>query len=104
DGGLSDVQLMQRYRNGDTEAFQRLYVRHRDRLYRYVLRLAGNPAEADEIFQEVWLAVVRHNAVYRPTAKFVTYLFAIAHRRTVDLMRRQARAGDEMSAGLEVVE
>jgi len=103
DSGHSDAQLMQRYRNGDAEAFRRLYARHRERLYRHVLRLARNPAEADEIFQDIWLAVVRHSATYRPTAKFVTYLFAIAHRRITDRMRRQTRA-DEVRAEIEEVE
>ncbi len=102
--GLSDAQLMQRYRNGDAAAFQRLYLRYRDRLYRHVLRLTHNSAEADEVFQDVWLAVVRNSAAYRPTAKFVTYLFAIAHRRMIDLLRRQARVSNEMLADVEEAE
>lgn len=101
---LTDAELMQRYRNGDAEAFRHLYLRHRDRLYRYALRLARNAAEADELFQEVWLAVVRNGAGYRPSAKFVTYLFAIAHRRMIDVLRRRARAGENMQAGIEEAE
>jgi len=100
----SDAELMQHYRSGDAEAFQRLYLRHRERLYRYVLRLARNAAEADEIFQDVWLAVVRNASGYRASAKFVTYLLAIAHRRMIDLMRRQARTGDGTQAGIEEAE
>jgi len=96
--GVSDAQLMQRFGNGDAEAFRSLYLRHRDRLYRYALRLAASPAEADEIFQEVWLAVVHGRVRYRPTASFVTYLFSIAHRRMIDSLRRRGRRWEDSVA------
>jgi RNA polymerase sigma-70 factor (ECF subfamily) len=92
---LSDAQLMQRFGNGDAEAFRFLYLRYRDRLYRYTLRLAASPAEADEIFQDVWLAVIHGHARYKPTAAFVTYLFTIAHRRMINVLHRQGRRLDE---------
>lgn len=93
---------MQRFGNGDADAFRVLYQRHRDKLYRYALRLAASSAEADEIFQDVWLAVIHGRVRYRPTAKFVTYLFAIAHRRMVDTLRRQGRWREEAAAAEEI--
>lgn len=99
---FTDAQLMQRFGNGDGGAFRALYLRYRDRLYRYALRLASSPIEADEIFQDVWLAVIHGRARYRPTAKFVTYLFTIAHRRMTDALRRRGRWGDETEAVADV--
>ena len=99
---FTDAQLMQRFGNGDAGAFRSLYLRYRDRLYRYALRLASSPAEADEIFQDVWLAVIHGRARYRPTAKFVTYLFTIAHRRMADTLRRRGRWRDETEAAEDV--
>lgn len=84
---LSDTHCMQRYRNGDAQAFRVLYARYRDRLHRYTLRLASKPGEAEELFQEVWMAVVRGKDRYTPDAPFAAWLFGIAHRRAADRWR-----------------
>jgi RNA polymerase sigma-70 factor (ECF subfamily) len=90
-GQESDGQLMQRYRGGDLTAFELLYRRHRAPLCRFIAKLARDYDEADEIFQEVWTAVIQGRRSYRPTAKFSTYLFSIAHRRLQDRWRRSGR-------------
>lgn len=90
-----DDQLMRRYRQGDADAFEVLYRRHRDRLHRYILRTLANAAEAEEVFQEVWIAVVRGSDRYAPRAKFTTYLFSIAHRRVLDRLRPRMRHSEE---------
>ena len=87
----ADAVLMVRYGQGDIGAFEQLYRRHRASLYRYVLRLSPSRADAEEIFQEVWMAVIQGRARYTPTARFTTFLFAIAHRRIVDRLRQAAR-------------
>lgn len=86
-----DQRLMERYRAGDAEAFNELYRRFRAPLRRFVAKLSGEREEADEIVQEVWLAVIRGARTYRPTAKFATYLFSIAHRRLQDRWRSRGR-------------
>ena len=84
---LSDAECMQRYRNGDTHAFRVLYARYREKLHRYTLRLAGKTSEAEEIFQDVWMAVVNGKDGYQPNAPFAAWLFGIAHRRAADRWR-----------------
>jgi RNA polymerase sigma-70 factor (ECF subfamily) len=58
---------------------------------RFCRHLAGNAHEAEEIFQETWIGVIRSSARYSVRARFVTFLFAIAHRRASDGWRRRAR-------------
>lgn len=87
----SDQILMERYRDGDATAFNELYRRFRAPLRRFVAKLSWRQDEADEIVQEVWLAVIRGARSYRPTAKFTTYLFSIAHRRLRDHWRSRDR-------------
>ena len=87
----ADAVLMTNYVQGDTGAFEQLYRRHRAPLYRYILRLSPARADADEIFQEVWMAVIQGRARYAPTARFTTFLFSIAHRRLADRLRQAAR-------------
>ncbi|MDE1987180.1 MAG: sigma-70 family RNA polymerase sigma factor [Alphaproteobacteria bacterium] len=78
---------MSRFRDGDADAFEVLYRRHRAGLHRFARRLAPN--DADEIFQDVWLAVIKGKRRYVPTARFVTYLFTIAHHRAVERLRKR---------------
>ena len=86
-----DSALMLRYRDGDVSAFETLYRRHNDALYRYLLRLSRNPAAAEDVFQEVWSKIIRARHNYRPAAKFTTFLYHVAHNCFVDYVRRNKR-------------
>jgi RNA polymerase sigma-70 factor, ECF subfamily len=94
----SDQTLMERYRDGDATAFNELYRRYRAPVRRFIAKLCWAQDEADEIVQEVWLAVIRGARSYRPTAKFTTYLFAIAHRRLQDHWRSRDRRAHAFGA------
>src|SRR5579862_268190 len=85
--GESDEALIARYADGEGAAFELLYRRHELRVWRYLQRNVGNRATADELMQEVWFAIARDAARYRPTARFTTWLFAIAHNRLIDALR-----------------
>ena len=74
------------YAGGDPAAFDVLYGRHKGGVFRYVLRHCGATA-ADELFQDVWMNVIRARAAYAPTAKFTTWLYRIAHNRVIDHWR-----------------
>ena len=106
----TDENLMARFGRGEAAAFEFLYRRHESRIFRYLQRNVKNEATANDLMQEVWFAVVRGAANYQPTAKFTTWLFTIAHNRTVDMIRANHRlqsldAGDdadpEASSALE---
>ncbi len=83
----SDEHLMLVYAAGDANAFEQLYDRHALALWRFVRRGLDQPALADEFAQDVWLKVVRLAGHYRPTARFRTWLFTVAHHRPVDHWR-----------------
>ena len=83
-----DASLMASFAAGDGPAFEALYRRHRVVLYNYIRRLTP-PSVTDEIFQDVWMAVVKSRSQYVPVARFTTFLFAIAHRRIADFYRRR---------------
>jgi RNA polymerase sigma-70 factor (ECF subfamily) len=86
-----DSALMLRYRDGDVAAFETLYRRHNDALYRYLLRLCRHRDTAEDIFQEVWGKIVKARENYRPTAKFTTFLYRVAHNCFIDHVRRNKR-------------
>jgi RNA polymerase sigma-70 factor (ECF subfamily) len=78
---------MTRFAAGDGAAFEALYRRHETRVFRFLLRHLRDEAGANDAMQEVWFAVARSAERYRPTAKFTTWLFTIAHHRMIDAMR-----------------
>lgn len=88
----ADETLMLRYRDGDAEAFARLYARHKGPLYRYLLRQCGPSAIAEELFQDVWLKLITARAGYTVQAKFTTWLYRLAHNRLVDHYRAASRS------------
>jgi len=90
-----DTALMLRYKEGDIAAFEALYRRHSDSLFRYLLRLSQDGRIAEDVFQEAWGKIVNARHSYRPTARFSTYLFRVAHNCFIDYVRRNRRHRSE---------
>jgi len=86
-----DEDLMLAYAAGDATAFDALYARHKGGVYRYLLRHCGNAGTADELFQDVWMNVIRVRTAYAPSAKLTTWLYRIAHNRLIDHWRATGR-------------
>jgi RNA polymerase sigma-70 factor (ECF subfamily) len=92
---------MQAYAGGDAAAFEALYRRHKDPLYRYFLRHTASPDHAAELFQDVWKNLIQARARYRPDAPFGAFLFRLAHNRLMDHFRAQR---PDRQGGAEVPE
>lgn len=86
-----DSALMLRYQAGDVTAFETLYRRHKDPIYRYLLRLCRHQDTAEDLYQDVWGKIIKARASYRPTAKFTTFLYRVAHNCFIDHVRRNKR-------------
>lgn len=97
-----DSALMLRYRDGDVAAFETLYRRHNDPLYRYLLRLCRHKDTAEDIFQDVWGKIVKSRVSYRPTAKFTTFLYRIAYNCFIDHVRRNKRHANSAELDAEL--
>jgi RNA polymerase sigma factor (sigma-70 family) len=94
----TDEALMLRYAAGSARAFETLYERHELKVWRYVQRSVRNQATADDVMQEVWFAVARQAGQYKPTARFTTWLYTVAHNRMIDF-HRAARARFDTARG-----
>ena len=92
DAAVSDEQLMIAYRDGDAGAFDTLYRKHKGGLYRYMLRHCRDAGVADELFQDVWMNLIRARASYTVQAKFTTYIYKLAHNRLIDHYRKHGQA------------
>lgn len=80
------------FAQGDAGAFDRLYARHKATVFRFVARSLPSRADAEEVFQDVWMKAIEARGRYEPRAKFTTWLYAIAHNRLADLWRRKGLA------------
>ncbi|MFJ3156085.1 RNA polymerase sigma factor [Pseudomonas protegens] len=87
----SDETLLARYRAGDPAAFEVLYQRHRQGLYRFVLSLCGKAELADEVYQETWLSLIRSTSQPQGRASFRTWLYQIARNRLIDHWRKHGQ-------------
>jgi RNA polymerase sigma factor (sigma-70 family) len=83
----SDEALMLAYAAGDASAFARLYDRHERPVHRYFLRQGAAAAQADDLLQETWMAVVRSAERYTVDARFTTWLYRIARSKLIDHWR-----------------
>lgn len=88
--GETDEVLMLAYASGDIRAFETLYARHRQPLFRYLMRHTRQRELAHDLFQEVWGKLVDSRARYEPRARFQTFLYTIAHHCFIDHCRRSA--------------
>src|SRR5436305_6130471 len=85
--GMSDERLMLAFSQGSSEAFTELFHRYKQPVFGFFCRRVSDPANAEELTQETFFALIRAAARYEPRALFRTYLYAIgfkilrAHRR-----------------------
>ena len=88
---LTDHQLMEAVAQGDEAAFRTLMERHQRLVYGTVLRMLGDPFEAEDVAQRVFLRVWQAAPRYRPEAKFNTWLLTIVRHLVFNESRRLSR-------------
>ena len=78
-----DIDLMRRTAAGDRDAFASLYRMHHATVYRFARLMTGSTTTAEDIVQEVFLALMRHASRYDPArASLTTYLYGSARHHT----------------------
>ena len=77
-----------RLRRGDLNALSELITRYQNRLYRYLLRVVRQPAEAEDLFQQTWLRVVEKIRSFDESRNFDAWLFTLARNLAIDHLRR----------------
>ena len=87
DDGLSEADAIERAKQGDAEAFQALYDRHKRRVYSLCLRMTANTAEAEDLAQEAFLQLFRKIGTFRGESAFSTWL----HRLSVNVVLMHLR-------------
>ena len=86
----------------DPELLDRLIETYQHRLMRYLMFLTNKREVAEDLFQEVWIRVLKRGSQYNGKARFDTWIFTIARNLVIDLSRKRTMASlDEMREGGE---
>jgi len=87
----SDESLIEAMNNGDTRAFEVLYHRYRDWVYRLACRFTGDDEEALDVLQETFAYFLRKFPGFTLTAKLTTFLYPAIKNRAMDRIRIKKR-------------
>ncbi len=88
---LSDEQLFDYYRRGEDSALRQLIERHQEELLRFLYRLMGDRAAAQDAFQEAFLQVHLSADSFDSSRRFRPWLFTIAANKARDMLRKKGR-------------
>ncbi|MFQ5524898.1 MAG: RNA polymerase sigma factor [Thermoanaerobaculia bacterium] len=86
-----EATLLERHRQGDTEAFGELYSEFETMVYNLALRMSGNPADAEDITQETFVRAYRHLKKFKGRSSLKTWIFRIALNCSNTRLRRRGR-------------
>ncbi len=90
----TDLELLDRARNGDQQATNQLLERHEMHVYRFGLRMCGNEEDARDILQETLIAAFRNLKSFRGESAVSTWLYQIA--RSFCIKKRRRREGEPL--------
>jgi RNA polymerase sigma-70 factor, ECF subfamily len=98
-----DDILIGRIAQGDRLAMQVLFARHHVRVYRFVLRLVGDPATAEDLISEVFLDIWRQAGRFEGRSAVSTWMLAIARFKALSALRRRPdkELDEEAAAAIE---
>jgi len=89
---VTEQELVQRLQAGDAETFDALFRQYFQKVFRQATHLLGNAAEAEEVVQEVFLAVYEKAHTFRGEAAFTTWLYRLTTNATFSRLRRRQRS------------
>jgi RNA polymerase sigma-70 factor, ECF subfamily len=84
----TDERLLTAARQGDADALEALLVRYQSRVYRFGMRMCGDPEDAKDVFQETLLAMARSVRDFRGASSISTWLYSIARSFCIKTRRR----------------
>ena len=88
---ISDQELVTRFLNGEKGSLDTLILRHKNRVYTYILLIVRKQALAEDIFQETFIKVIKSllEGKYKDNGKFLSWVMRIAHNLIIDHFRKE---------------
>lgn len=90
---LSDSVLVRDYMNGNEKALERLVMRHKQRVFSFIVSKVLDKEIAEDIFQDTFIKVIRtlKRGAYNDEGKFLPWIMRIAHNLVIDHFRKSKR-------------
>ncbi len=85
----ADLTLIVACQNGDPRAFQKVFDIYKDRIYALCRHMAGNPDDAEDLAQEVFISAFKNIGTFRAEASFGTWLYRIGANRCLTELRKR---------------
>lgn len=91
--GVSDSDLVSRYKNGSEEAFEELMSRHKSRVFTTIYLIVKDKYTAEDLLQDTFIKVVKtiKSGRYNEEGKFLPWVLRIAHNLAIDYFRKDRR-------------
>ena len=86
-----DSRLIERFQEGDSEVFDLLYLRYRDRVYGVICSIISNREDALDLTQDIFLKAYQGLGNFKRASQFYSWLYRITINRCIDFMRRAAK-------------
>jgi RNA polymerase sigma-70 factor (ECF subfamily) len=100
-GRSAELDLVERCRRGELGAFEELYRAHSGRLFSLAVRMLGNPADAEDQLQEIFLSAHRKLESFRGESALGTWLYRLAMNQILDHVRSRAARTGQLTDGLD---
>ena len=89
---MDENALIEGLARSDPRAFRELVERYKKKVFYLALDMAGNPIDAEDISQEVFLKVYRSFATFKRGAKIGSWLYRVTYNASIDHLRRKGAA------------
>ncbi len=105
---LSDLRLARQASDGNPRAFEAIYKRYHQDIYRFCLSILGRPEDAQDALQNTMVKALRALPGEQREIKLKPWLYRVAHNESIDLLRRRRDGAElddaQVSAGAEIAE
>ncbi|MAX05355.1 MAG: RNA polymerase subunit sigma-24 [Flavobacteriales bacterium] len=90
---LSDQELVKNYLNGDNTSFETLLMRHKSRVFAFIMSKIRNKDLSEDIFQDTFIKVINslQRGTYNEEGKFLPWMMRIAHNLVIDHFRKESK-------------
>ena len=90
---LSDQELVKNYLNGDNTSFETLLMRHKSRVFAFIMSKIRNKDLSEDIFQDTFIKVINslQRGKYNEEGKFLPWMMRIAHNMVIDHFRKESK-------------
>ena len=88
---FDDAELVNQYRQGDSEAMAQLLIKYQNRIYNVILKICADPDDAAELTQETFVKVIENIHKFEGRSRFYTWAFRVAVNLTLNYCQRNAK-------------